>query len=285
MIDRDGYPAGVPCWIDLALDDPLGVAPFYAGLLGWQLEDRMPPDAPGHYLMATIRDRVAAGIGSRPPEVPGATGWTTYVWVDDADASAARAQELGGRVLLGPMDVFDAGRMALVADPEGAVIGLWQARRHRGAVAVNEHGGWNFSGLHARDTEAALAFYGGLFGWEGSEPDPGQGGVVLLRMPGYGDHLEALQPGTLARMEEMGAPEGFADAIGWLVPAGPDEDPHWDVTFGVDDADAAAARAWELGGEVTVEPHDMPWVRTTVIRDPAGTELTASQFVPPEHAS
>jgi uncharacterized protein len=282
MIDRDGYPAGVPCWVDLALDDPERAVAFYSGLFGWEAQDAMPPGAPAHYFTATMGGRLVAGIGSRPDALPAGTGWTTYVWVDSADEAAARAEALGGSVLIPPMDVFDAGRPAVLADPEGAVFGVWQAARHRGAQAVNEAGAWNFSGLHARDPQAALAFYGGLFGWEGGAPDPDVGGAILLRRPGYADHLEALQPGVVQGAADMGAPEGFMDAVGWLVPAGEGEAPHWDVTFAVADADATAARASELGGTVVSPPTDMPWVRTTVIRDPQGVEIAASHFVPPD---
>ena len=281
MIDRDGYPAGVPCWIDLEQDDPQAAAGFYGPLFGWELADRMPPGLPGHYFGATIRGGDVAGIGSRPGGAPGEISWRTYVQVDSADQTATRARELGGTVTMGPMDVSDAGRMAVVQDPQGARIGIWEARRHRGAQVVNEPGAWNFSGLHTGDPEAALAFYGGLFGWEAGAPDPEMGDTVLLRRPGYGDHLEELEPGLRARMRQMGAPAGFEDAVAWLVPLGGEGEPHWDVTFGVADADATAARAGELGATVLMPPTDMPWVRTTVIRDPQGTVFAASQFVPP----
>lgn len=285
MLDRDGYPAGVPCWIDLEQDDPEAAAAFYGGFFGWDLADRMPPGLPGHYFAATLRGKDVAGIGSRPEGAPPEVSWRTYVWVDSADDAAARAWELGGTVTAGPMDVMDAGRMAVIQDPEGARIGVWEARRHRGAQIVNDPGSWNFSGLHTRDPEAALAFYGGLFGWEADAPDPSMGGTALLRRPGYGDHLEERNPGMKAGMAEMGAPAGFEDAVAWLTPLEGGGEPHWDATFGVADADAAAARAVELGGTVLMPPTDMPWVRMTVIRDPQGTVFTASQFVPPDAGS
>lgn len=158
MIDRDGYPAGVPCWVDLAQADPVAAVAFSSGLLGWEVQDSMPPEVPGHYFMATIRGRLVAGVGSRPEAIPPGTGWTTYVAVDSADDAVARAQGLGGSVVMPAMDVFDAGRMAILADPEGAIVGVWQAGRHRGAQAVNEPGAWNFSGLHTGDPAGARAF-------------------------------------------------------------------------------------------------------------------------------
>ena len=105
----------------------------------------------------------------------------------------------------------------------------------------------------------------------------------MWTLPGYGDYLERLNPGTRERMAEMGAPEGFEDVVAALNPISddqPDVPPHWSVTFAVDDADATAAGAAELGGEVTVAPFDAPWVRMTVITDPQGARFIASKFVP-----
>jgi predicted enzyme related to lactoylglutathione lyase len=173
--------------------------------------------------------------------------------------------------------------MALVADPEGAVFAVWQPGRTKGAQLVNEPGTWNFNELNTRDPEGAAAFYGAVFGWEASTVDMGEGGFTMWRSPGYGDHLEERFPGTRERMGGVGAPEGFEDAVAWLVPMGADADgpPHWSITFAVDDADATAAKAAELGGEVLVPPQDAPWVRMTVIRDPQGAAFTASKFMPP----
>ena len=106
-------------------------------------------------------------------------------------------------------------------------------------------------------------------------------GWKAWRLPGYGDFLDSLNPGTIEQMKEMGAPEGFWDVVASLNPIAaeePDTPPHWGVTFGSDDADATAARAKELGGTVLAEPFDAPWVRMTVIRDPQGAVFIASQF-------
>jgi predicted enzyme related to lactoylglutathione lyase len=146
---------------------------------------------------------------------------------------------------------------------------------------VNEHGSVNFNDLHTRDPEGAGRFYGEVFGWE--TLDMG-GGFQSWTLPGYADHLEAtINPGMRDGMREMGAPEGFADVVASLAPIGddqPDTPAHWGVTFAVNDADAAAAKARELGGTVLVEPFDAPWVRMTVISDPQGATFTASKFVP-----
>jgi predicted enzyme related to lactoylglutathione lyase len=282
-LERDGYPPGVPCWVDTAQPDAEAAVRFYAGLFGWEFVDRMPADAPGSYHVAQLRGRDVAAVGSLPEGMPPSPAWTMYVCVDSADDAVAKAEQAGGRVLMGPFDVSDAGRMALLTDPEGAAFAVWQPGRTKGAQLVNVPGTWNFNELNTRDPEGAAAFYGAVFGWEASTTDMGGGEFTMWRCPGYGDHLEERFPGTRKRTGDFGAPEGFEDAVAWLVPIGEGQDgpAHWSITFAVDDADAAAAKAAELGGEVLVPPFDAPWVRMTVIRDPQGAAFTASKFVPP----
>jgi predicted enzyme related to lactoylglutathione lyase len=144
---------------------------------------------------------------------------------------------------------------------------------------VNEHGSLNFNGLATRDRAAAEAFYGAVFGWQSLTIPAG----ITWTLPGYGDHLEELSPGVREQMAQMGAPEGFIDVVAALepIPDGDSDTPaHWSVTFGVDDADATAAKAIELGAKVVAEPTDAPWTRTAVIEDPQGARFVASQFVP-----
>jgi predicted enzyme related to lactoylglutathione lyase len=206
--------------------------------------------------------------------------WNTYVWVESADETAAKVRDAGGRTLMAPFDVSDAGRMAVFADREGAAFCVWQAKAHRGAKIVNEAGSVNFNGLNTRDVEGAKSFYGSVFGWR-TLTLPGD--AELWTLPGYGDHLEQANPDLRKQMAEADAPAGFEDVVASISPI-PDDQPdvaaHWDVTFGVDDADATAAKATELGGTVIVEPFDAPWVRMTVIADPAGATFIASRFVP-----
>jgi uncharacterized protein len=240
------------------------------------------PDAArrsGHYYIARVRDFDVAAIGSQPDGASGDATWNTYVAVDSADDAATKAREAGGEVLTEPFDVFEAGRMATLADTEGARLGVWEANRRIGAQLVNEPGTWNFSGLNTRDPQAAADFYGAVFGWEASTVDLGAGDFTMWRLPGYGDHLAERNPGIRERMAEQGAPEGFEDAVAWITQN--DVEPHWSITFAVDDADAAAAHATDLGGTVVVPPFDAPFVRMTVLRDPQGATFTASKYVPP----
>lgn len=278
MPERDEYIPGVPCWVDTQQPDPEAVLPFYAGLFGWEFENAMPDDAEGVYYMARIRGLDAAAIGSTHPGAPPMAMWNTYVAVADADASAAKVTEAGGTVFMPPFDVMDAGRMAVVADPEGAMFCLWQAKENIGAKVVNEHGALNFNGLATRDAEAAERFYNAVFGWKILRLNAG----LMWVLSGYGDHLEEKTPGLKESMKQMGAPDGFLDVVAQINPidAGDSDTPaHWNVTFGVDDATETAAKAKELGGEVIVEPFDAPWVRLAILRDPQGAMFIAGQFV------
>ena len=277
MAERDGYIPGVPCWVDTSQPDPEAAVAFYRGLFGWEFEDVMPPGSPGKYFMARLHGGDVAAVGSLPEGAPPVAMWNTYVWVASADEAAAKVVEAGGRTLTEPFDVLDSGRMAVFADPEGAVFSVWQAGRHKGAQIVNEAGSLNFNGLNTRDAEAAKRFYGSVFGWRTLTI----GGNELWTLPGYGDHLEERDPGLRARTAEYGAP-GFEDVVASINPIGDDQQDvpaHWSVTFAVDDADAIAARAAELGGSVLAPPFDAPWVRVTVIADPQGASFTASKFV------
>lgn len=279
MSERDGYIRGVPCWVDTNQTDPAKAAEFYNGLFGWQLEDSMPDGADGSYLIGRIRGGDVAAVSSRPEGAPPVAAWNTYIWVDDADATAKQVVQAGGSVLAEPFDVGDAGRMAILADTEGAAFSVWQARAHRGSRIVNEHGAVNFNGLACRDVAAAERFYGEVFGWK-VLPLPGS---PMWRLPGYGDHLEESTPGLKEQVAGMGAPDGFVDVVAQLLPIAEGDSetpPHWDVTFATDDVEATAALATELGAEVLVGPVDAPWVRMAVIRDPQGAVFIASQFVP-----
>ena len=285
MIERDGYPAGVPCWIDTAQPDPDAAADFYSGLFGWEFEDRMPPDSPGKYLVATLRGRDVAAVGSQQEGAPPMPVWNTYVWVDSADDAAAKAIEAGGSVLAEPFEIPGAGRMAVLADREGAAFCVWQAKGHMGATLVNEPNTWNFSEINTRDIDAAKAYYGELFGWSASEFDMEGMHFGMFGQPGYGEFLAQRDPELRERLSGDGAPEGFEDAVTWLVPMSSEQfpaevPPHWSVTFAIDDADAIAKRAAELGGEVVVPPFVAGPTRTVVLKDPQGATFSASKYQP-----
>jgi uncharacterized protein len=280
MPERDGYIPGVPCWVDTTQPDPEAAVAFYRDLFGWEFEDVLPPGSEGKYFTARIRGGDVAAVGSIPEGAPQEATWNTYVWVDSADETASKVRDAGGGALREPFDVGDSGRMAVFTDPEGAAICVWQAKEHKGARIVNEHGSLNFNGLNTRDPEGAKVFYGAVFGWRTLGLP---GGFQMWTLPGYGDHLETIHPGIRKQVADVGGPEGFEDVVASIVPIGddqPDVRPHWGVTFAVDDADAIAEKAAELGGKVVVSPMDAPWQRMTVIADPQGATFTASKYVP-----
>jgi predicted enzyme related to lactoylglutathione lyase len=280
MSHEDRYIPGVPCWIDTSQPDPEAAVEFYGELFGWSVEDATPPGAPGKYFIGRIRGGDVAAVASQPPGASATAVWNTYVWVSDADETAAKVRAAGGSVLMEPSDVADAGRTAIFVDSAGAAFRVWQARRHRGAAIVNEPGSLNFNNLHTRDVDGARDFYGAVFGWE--LLDPGGAGSMWA-LPAYGDFLERRTPGMRTNMAQMGAPARFEEvlaSVGPIAGDGPEVAAHWGVTFAVDDADAIATRAAKLGGHVTVAPFDAPWVRMTVITDPQGATFTASKFVP-----
>lgn len=277
MPDRESYIPGVPCWTDTTQPDTAKAAEFYRDLFGWGFDEN--ESAHFDYRLATIRGRQVAGISAIAEGAPQDMMWNTYVAVDSADDATARARDAGAQVILEPFDVMDAGRMAVIADPEGAVFCVWEAKKNPGSQVVNEHGSVNFNNLNTRDPKKAEAFYGAVFGWKVISIESG----LAWALPGYGDHLEELTPGLHEQMEQMGAPEGFIDVVASVHPIADDDtttQAHWSVTFAVDDVDAVAAKAKELGAEVLSGPVDAPWSRTVEIRDPQGVGFIASQFVP-----
>jgi predicted enzyme related to lactoylglutathione lyase len=280
MPEQPGYIPGVPCWVDTSQPDPEAAVAFYGGLFGWEFEDVMPPESEGNYFVARLRGGDVAAVGSIPEGTPPMAMWNTYVWVESADQTASKVLAAGGKALMDPFDVMDAGRMAVFTDPEGAAFCVWQAKEQKGAQIVNEPGSLNFNGLNTRDVEGAKSFYGSVFGWQTLTLE---GDAEMWTLPGYGDHLERANPDLRKQLAEMGGPAGFEDVVASINPI-PDDQPdvaaHWNVTFAVDDADATAAKATELGGKVVVPPFDAPWVRMVVIADPQGATFIASKFVP-----
>lgn len=270
------YPPGVPCWIDTDQPDPEAARHFYGRLLDWTFEEIGPE--PGTALLAFLSNRPVAAISKRQS---GPAVWNTLIATDDVEASCRLVTEHGGAVVLGPGDVGTLGRLAECTDPDGAVFRLWQAGDHPGAQAVNVPGAWNFSNLHTADPDASARFYTAVFGWEVDDLELGADSATMLRVPGYGDHLEAtVDPEIRDRQAGANAPEGYEDAIGWLAPLEPEADrPYWHVTFVVGHRDESVTTAQRLGAEI-ISTQDSRWNMSAVIRDPQGALLTVSQYAP-----
>jgi predicted enzyme related to lactoylglutathione lyase len=255
MSQRDSYPAGVPCWVEMLAPDSRATGAFYGDLMGWTLDGPGPMPDGGEYFVAQVDGRDVAGIGTLPVDAP--TQWTTYVSVDDPADTVSRVRAAGGTVIAGPVAVPPAGELALIADPQGAVLGLWKAGSRRGAQLINQAGAWAMSALHTPDPAGAEEFYGRVFGWTRETMD----GFGLCRLPGYVGG-EPQQP----------VPR---DVVAVMLAA--DGTPHWSVDFWVSDTDATAARATELGGRVH-GPFDVPGFRQAVVADPEGAAFTISQL-------
>ena len=244
MGERTSHAPGTFSWVDLATSDADGAKVFYGGLFGWEFEDLPVPDAPP-YTMARIGGRnVAALYAKRDEQVPAA--WLSYVTVEDADAIAARTPELGGTVISEPFDVPEAGRMAVLQDPTGAVFAVWQPRASIGAQLVNDVGALTINQLNTSDPEAAQAFYGALFGW--TFQSVGGGGQDYWGI----NNGERLNGGMMPLPEDGGAP------------------PNWLAYFTSADIDASVAKVGELGGRVLVAPAPIPGGRIAVAADPQG---------------
>jgi predicted enzyme related to lactoylglutathione lyase len=174
--------------------------------------------------------------------------------------------------------------MATVTDPSGAAFCLWQAGIHAGAEVVNAPGTWNWSNLRTTDPAAAAEFYGRVFGWEAKSIEMGEQTSTMFQQPGYAEFLAIDDPAIRERQAAVGAPEGFENAIGWMVDSHPADvqgpAPNWDVTFAVDDTDAVIAKAVELGGRVLAEPVSAGPTRMAVFADPQGAVLTVNSFKP-----
>ena len=255
MSERDGYAPGVPCWVDTWQDDVDGAARFYEEALGWQVAQG--PD----YSMGRLRGRDVAGLGSPSPDGLPAQ-WTTYVWVDDADATAARTTDAGGSVLVEPFDALDGGRIAVIADPQGAALGVWKPGEHRGAQIVNEPSAWAMSMLSTPDPDAAEAFYGSVFGWQTEDFGMGDFQATMWRLPGFfgGEPSQPVPRDVVATMVEGDGPAS------------------WMPDFWVTDADGVAATAEASGGKVVAPPTQNPVGKSAVLADPAGAVFSISQM-------
>ncbi|MFD8495505.1 VOC family protein [Amycolatopsis sp. NPDC059657] len=243
MPQRTSYPQGVPSWVDLRTTDQAAAKSFYGELFGWEFDDQKTPDG-AVYSMATKNGGVVAAIASQPQAgVP--PMWNTYLAVDDVDAAAARVEAAGGKLLMPPFDVMDAGRMCFATDPSGAAVGLWQAKEHIGATLVNEPGAVIWNEL-VTDNEAALPFYDQVFGSSWAAGDLG-GGTEYVALVVGGERI-----------------------AGTIKPQAPGVPNHWHVYFAVAGALAATERVTALGGTVLNGPFDTPIGPMAQLRDPQG---------------
>ena len=244
MGTRSGYAPGLFCWVDLQTTDVDGARAFYGELLGWETGEGDP--------FARVGGETVTAILPLPPGSGHAPHFNHYVSVSDADAAMGRAAELGGTVIEQPFAVGPAGRLGLFTDPTGAALCVWEPGEHIGAGRVNEPGCLTWNELNTRDAGTAQAFYAELFGWSFDAPiDIGNGGDYRNFR-----NCERINGG----IRNQTAPE-----VDDGLPV------HWLAYFVVEDAEAAAAHAVELGGRVQMPVMTLPTgFRIAVLADPQG---------------
>jgi predicted enzyme related to lactoylglutathione lyase len=244
MGQRESYEPGTFSWTDLATTDVDAAKAFYSDLFGWSTEDSPLPGG-GSYTMASVDGRSVAGLSvvqmeGQPP------AWSAYVTVENADAAAAKASELGATIVAEPFDVLTAGRMAVIADPTGAVFCVWQPVDNIGAELVNGHGLLSLTQLNTNDIDRATEFYSQLFGWRVEQTGD-------TEVPYWGIYIgDALNAGMME------------------LPPGQPMPPHWLVYFGHDDLDAAAEQIGAAGGTVLVPRTPVPGGEFLVGQDAQG---------------
>ena len=250
MTEMNSYQPGSFCWTELATNDRIKAAEFYGALFGWEANERpMGPD--DVYVMLTKRGKTVGALyqdtkSGAPPH------WNCYVAVASADDASNKAKSLGGSIVAGPMDVFEAGRAAYIADPEGAVLAVWQPKLNKGAELYREEGALVWNELLSHNPDRAKEFYTSLFGWTAK---------------GSPEYIEL----------HLGE-----EAIGGIFPmSGPmfEKMPHiWWPYFAVSDCDASTAKVKSLGGRVMKEPDDIPNTgRFSVVGDPQGAMFNLFQ--------
>lgn len=241
------YAPGMFCWFELGTTDAAAAKKFYTELFGWQAVDT--PAGPNMiYTLLQIGGKDVAALYELSEELKSQgvpPHWLLYVSVTSVDETMVKAQQLGGLVQMGPLDVFDFGRMAVLQDPTGANFALWQPRSNMGAKLRDELNIFCWGELATNDTAKAREFYAGLFGWSVKTGDPA-----------YTEFSVGDRP--IGGMMQI-APE-------WgNVP------PHWMGYVAVNDCDGTAEKARSLGGRLLVPPTDIPRVgRFSTIQDPQG---------------
>jgi predicted enzyme related to lactoylglutathione lyase len=241
--------------VDLGSPDLAKSKAFYGGLFGWNCPEG--PAEAGGYSVCDLGGKTVAGLGPQMmPDVP--PSWMTYVNVSSVDDTVAKATSNGGTVLAPAMDVMDAGRMAVIADPLGAVFGIWQPNQHTGAQLANEPGTFCWNELITTDLDKSKAFYKAVFGWDAADQGPPGGPPAYVEWKIGEKSVGGMMPKTPEMPAEM--------------------PPLWGIYFAVADTDATVAKAKELGGSLFMGPTDIEPGRMAVLADNVGAVFNVLQL-------
>jgi uncharacterized protein len=262
MPNINAHKPGSFCWVELGTTDQDAAKKFYGSLFGWTPNDN-PMGSDGVYTIFKLQDRDAAAAYTLRAEdrargVP--PHWMIYIAIENADDAAGRVNQLGGKIIAPPFDVMDAGRMAVVQDPTGAIFSLWQAKKSSGIGIAEVPGTLCWADLSTRDQGRARRFYSDLFGWkmnDDTDDDPPSGYVHIQN----GD-----------------------DFIGGILPpayVNPHAPPHWMPYFLVANCDNSAAQGKRLGAKIYMEPKTLENAgRFAVLADPQGAAFAIFQVIP-----
>jgi predicted enzyme related to lactoylglutathione lyase len=245
-----------PAWFDLMTTDAEDARRFYGELFGWTFEVGGPES--GFYAMCKASGRNAAGIGQMQGNEGHPPAWTVYFNVDDIEQSMAAVKANGGQVMMGPMDVFDAGRMAICMDNSNAVFGMWQPLAHTGSQVENEHGAMAWSEVNTRDAKKASEFYANVFALS---PQTMEGTPSEYYMLNQGQEPTA---GVMQMTQEWG-----------------DIPPHWMTYFAVANLKSAMARVKSGGGQIVHGPFQSPYGEIAVALDPQGAGFSIIELANP----
>jgi len=260
MGTRTEYQHGEFSWVNLTTSDTAAAKRFYGGLFGWQFNE-MPGGNGMTYTFCELNHQSVGGLSAITPEMGNVPPhWMPFINVRSADEIAKRVTQNSGKVLYGPEDVLDVGRMAAIADPTGARVAIWEPKRHKGAALVGEAGAMCWNELLTPDIEVAGRFYRAVFDWGSDLVDTSADSSYTI-----------FKAGTTMIAGMMARPQRLKD-----VP------PNWLTYFGVKDCDASAAKASELGGKVMQPPTDIPNIgRFAVCQDGQGAVFAIAYFLPP----
>lgn len=257
MADFDKHDPGTFCWIELGTSDDAGAKQYYTSLFGWTTNENDMGEM-GTYYIFQKNGRDCAAMYKMGKDMQGVPpNWMSYVSVADADAAVEKAKSLGGNVINGPFDVYDFGRMAVMMDPQGAAVSVWQPNKNIGVQIRDEANTLCWNELHARGVDAAKKFYAPLFGW------------TIKESPEYNEfHLGERAVGGMMQSQ---APEG--------VPS------FWLPYFAVDDCDAAFEKSNSLGGSAILPPTTYPGVgRFAILNDPQGATFAVIKLELRQHS-